>query len=78
MEKIKELKSLIYAKFDSESALASALGWNRQRLNKITNGKKEPDLEEVQAIAEKLERPFTEVAYIFLNKQSPNGQLKCG
>lgn len=71
MAKIRELDSLIHAKYDREAGLARDLGWTRQRLNKITNGGKEPDLEEVRALARQLERPFEEIAFIFLNQKSP-------
>lgn len=36
----REIKSLIFRKYDSEAACAESLGWSRQRLNKIVNGKK--------------------------------------
>lgn len=68
MAKYEALKSMILEKFHSESKMASELGWPRQRLNKITNGVKEPDLEEVEAIAEKLGSTFSDVAHIFLQK----------
>ena len=74
MARIKELDSLIHAKYDREAGLARDLGWSRQRLNKITNGGKEPDLEEVRVLARQLERPFEEIAFIFLNQKSPNAQ----
>ena len=74
MAKIYALRSLIYAKYDSEAKLADELGWPRQRLNKITNGTKEPDLDEVKVLAEKLDRPFSDIAFIFLDKKSPNDE----
>lgn len=40
MAKNKHLSDLIYAKFKTESACARHMGWTKQRLNKITNGKK--------------------------------------
>ncbi len=49
--KVKELKGLIYSKFNSESDLARHLGWARQKLNKITNGIKEPDITELNELA---------------------------
>jgi len=73
MSKILELNGLIHSRYDNEAQMASALGWPRQRLNKITNGDKEPDLDEVQQIADVLEVPFMSVAQIFLSKWSPNG-----
>lgn len=74
MAKVSELRGIIYSQFDSESQFAKELGWDRQRLNKITNGTKEPDLEEVAAIANKLNRTTDEIFHIFLRHQSPNGQ----
>ena len=73
MSKILPLRGLIYSKFNSEAECADALGWSRQRLNKITNGKKEPDLEEVQALANVHDVSFMEVANIFLHLKSPSG-----
>lgn len=74
MAKIYPLSSLIHANYPSEAAFAEALGWTKQRLNMITNGKQEPDLYDVKAIAEKLDRPFEEIALIFLNAKSPNDE----
>lgn len=73
MAKILELNGLIHSKYDSEAKMADAMGWPRQRLNKITNGDKEPDLEEVQVMASALNVPFMDVANIFLPKKSPIG-----
>ena len=75
MAKVNELRGLIYSRYDSEAQLAQELGWTRQRLNAITNGLKAPDLEEVVALAEKLNKPVDETLYIFLRHKSPNGQL---
>lgn len=72
--KIKELRGLIYGKFDSEADMASFLGWPRQRLNKITNGIKEPDIKELNELAEALEKSVGDIAQIFLKRQSPNRQ----
>ncbi|MBQ9720567.1 MAG: helix-turn-helix transcriptional regulator [Oscillospiraceae bacterium] len=75
MARIIELSGLIYSKYEKECQLADELGWPRQRLNKIVNGKKEPDLEEVVAIASKLDRPVGEMVNLFLRYKSPNRQL---
>ena len=72
MAKILALSGLIHSKFDSEAQMSSAMGWTRQRLNKITNGNKEPDLFDVQAIANVLGVSFMDVAQIFLDLKSPN------
>lgn len=74
MAKNYPLRSLIFSRYDSEAQMAEDLGWSRQRLNRITNGVKEPDLNEVKEIAEKLGRPFQEIAYIFLGEKSPNDE----
>ena len=74
MAKVTELRGLIYAKYDTEAELAQELGWTRQRLNLITNGRKEPDLEEVAALAGALGKSVEDMVYIFLRHRSPNGQ----
>lgn len=66
-------KSLIYKKFDSESAMARHLGWPRQKLNKISKEGKEPSLAEAIAIAGALDITLEEAAYLFLPQLSPNG-----
>ena len=73
MAKILELNGLIHSVFESESKMAAAMGWSRQRLNKITNGDKEPDLNDVREISDALGVPFMNVANIFLRLKSPNG-----
>ena len=74
MAKIIELRGLIYGKYETETQLANDLGWTKQRLNVITTGRREPDLEEVAALADKLGRPVEEIFHIFLRHKSPNGQ----
>ena len=61
----KELRGVILARFDSESALARSLGWTRQRLNRMTQGHKKPNLSEARAICEKLEVSMEELAVFF-------------
>ena len=51
MAKNKMLRGLIYQTFDTESDCAKALGWNRQQLNKITNNKKKPTVDELNELA---------------------------
>ena len=69
----KALKIMIFEKYDTETACAEAIGWPKQRLNKMTSGKKEPSVSEVFAIANAVERPVAEVAGVFLQMKSPNG-----
>ena len=73
MAKIMALNGLIHSKFENEAQMADALGWPRQRLNRITCGAKDIDLDEVQEIANVLEVPFMTIANIFLGEKSPNG-----
>ena len=75
MKKVLELRGMIYGKYESEAALAADLGWSRQRLNKITCGIKEPDLEEVSALAGALDQPIETIVQIFLRSKSPDRQL---
>lgn len=73
MEARREIKSMIYGKYDSEKDCATAMGWPKQRLNKITTGKKEPSVSEVVAFAKAIDKPVEYVACIFLRMTSPNG-----
>ena len=72
MSKNMELNSLIHGQFRNQAAFADAIGWRRQRLNKIVNGDRQPSLDDVQVIANGLGVPFMMVANFFLNKKSPN------
>lgn len=76
MAKNKHLSDLIYAKFKTESACARHMGWTKQRLNKITNGKKIPDITEINMLSHTLEAPIDYLICIFLNYKSPNEQRK--
>ena len=76
MATIRGLKSLIYAHFDSESSFATSIGWTRQRLNRITSGRKEPTIGEVNAISAGLNEPVEIIAAFFLSEKSPNGQRR--
>ena len=71
-QKVMELRSLIHGQYQNQAAFAKAIGWRRQKLNKIVNGDKQPSLEEVQTIAGGLNVPFMMVANIFLRSKSPN------
>lgn len=76
LEKVKELRSLIYGSYNSEAEMADMMGWTRQRLSKITNGKKEPNLAEINEISQALNKSVEEIAQIFLRYKSPNRQHK--
>lgn len=74
MAKVRDLRKLIYGMYDSEADFARHLGWERRRLNKITNGAKEPSVTEVNAIATGLSESVETIAQIFLQQSSPIGQ----
>lgn len=64
--KLDALKNDIKTKFGSEAEMARALGWPRQRLNKITTGTKEPDVGELGEMAKVMEESISQVAEFFL------------
>ena len=64
------MRGLIYSKYESESQFARTLGWSRQRLFKITNGRKIPTLFEVNDMADALGVHFMEVAAFYLPEKS--------
>lgn len=74
--KIPELHNAIHEVYKNESACASAMGWTRQKLNKITNMIKEPTVGELNELAVALKKTVGEVASFFLNNESPNEQQK--
>jgi len=64
--KISELRSLVYGKFDSQTEFAEHLNWSKQRLSKVTSGKKEPSISEVFEIAQGLDADMAVVVRIFV------------
>jgi transcriptional regulator with XRE-family HTH domain len=72
--KVMQLRGLIYGEFNSESDFARRLGWSRQKLNKITNGVKEPDITELNEMSKLLNKTVGDLAQIFLERKSPNRQ----
>lgn len=74
--KVRAFRGLIYSKFDSESAFARAIGWSRQTVNKLSNGKRQPNLGEIEALAKALDVSEMDLIHIFLANESPNEQPK--
>lgn len=72
MAKNLQLSGMIHAKYKNESDFARALGWSRQRLCKITNGQRFPDLFETENMAQALDTSFSDLAHIFLSSKSTN------
>ncbi len=63
---MEELRKEIKARFGSEAKFAYSLGWSRQYLNRILNGQRVPDINDVSAIARGLKKPIVRIANIFL------------
>lgn len=71
---VDELRSKIYGKYKSEAEFARSLGWSRQKLNKLTTGKKMPDIEELNQLSSGLGIEVGELIHIFLRVKSKNEQ----
>ena len=50
-----KVKGEVYAKFKNIAELAKELGWSRQKLSLIVNGKREPNLSDIQALLQALQ-----------------------
>lgn len=74
MSKVRELRSLIYLNYDTEAELSDLLGWNRQKLNKITCGKMNIGLNDAFELADALAVSVDELYEIFLRHKSPKGE----
>ena len=72
MAKILGLNGLIHTKFSSESAMARAMNWSRQRLYKITSGEKIPNLFELDEMANVLGCSIMDIAVFYLHSRSTN------
>ena len=70
-KKISELRSLIYGRFDSQTEFAEYLGWSKQRLSKVTSGKKEPSISEVFEISQGLGIDLPTTMRIFVQHWIP-------
>ena len=66
-----ELSRIINAKYRSEAEFARAMGWSRQKVNKITNGKQLPDISELNKMAEMLDVGAPVLLRVFLPGQEP-------
>lgn len=71
-----EVKKLILQKYSSEAECARRIGWDRQRLNKITTGYREPSIYELNVLAKTLGVSVSRLVPIFLALKSPNEQQK--
>ena len=70
--KNEKFNNAVLNKFGTEAACSRALGWPRQRLNKM--GKMLPDVNDVNALADVLEMTVGEICAFFITEKSPNEQ----
>ncbi len=66
-----ELSRIIHARYSSEAEFTRAMGWSRQKMNKITTGKQLPDITELNKMAELLDVDAADLLAVFLPEQVP-------
>ena len=69
---INKVRGAVYSRYTDIAALAKKIGWSRQKLSPIVNGKKEPDLSEVQLMADAMDMDASVLASFFLELKSQN------
>ena len=69
---INNVKGAVYARYKDIADLANTLGWSRQKLSPIVNGKKEPSLSDVQDMAKAMDMDVTLLTSFFLELKSQN------
>ena len=69
---INKVRGAVYARYESIAELAETLGWSRQKLSPIVNGKQEPTLSDIQAIAKALVMDVALLTSFFLELKSQN------
>lgn len=69
---INKVRGAVYARYSDIASFAKELGWSRQKLSPIVNGKKEPDLSQVQSMADALCMEASVLASFFLELKSQN------
>ncbi|MDR3207370.1 MAG: helix-turn-helix transcriptional regulator [Oscillospiraceae bacterium] len=70
-----KLRSLIYGRYRTAAEMARQMGWGKQKLHRVVNGKQDPNLLDLTDMAHALGKPMMEMVDIFLPQKSPNGQL---
>ena len=73
-KKVREFRSLVFRHFDTEAEFARKIGWNKQKLNKISNGETVPSIADLALMAPELHTSTGILADIFLHYMSPNEQ----
>ncbi len=60
-KRVNGLVGLIYEKFKNQTECANALGWHKQKLNRIINGISKPDVDDVNNLAVVLNEPVSTI-----------------
>ena len=60
-----KLRAAIYGKYKSAAACADSIGWSRQKMNNIINGRKIPNVNEIKLIAEAIQLSNSDLMDIF-------------
>lgn len=71
---INKVRGAVYARYKDIATLANSLGWSRQKLSMFVNGYREPNLSDIQVMAEAMNIDVAELALFFLELRSQ----KCG
>ena len=67
---INKVRGAVYERFKSISTLADKIGWHRQTLTLYVNGEREPDLSQIQIMANAMDMDVTELTEFFLHLKS--------
>ena len=67
---INKVRGEVYARYKDIATLAKVIGWSRQKLSMFVNGLREPDLSEIQAMANAMEMDVVVLASFFLELKS--------
>ena len=59
------LKGIAVSKYGSCLGFARAMGWNRSKADRILNGKQDPTLKDIKAMAEIMEMPNDAIVPVF-------------
>ena len=65
-----KVRGAVFARYESEAALARKLGWTRAKLVSFTLGDREPKLSQVQEMAAALDMDAAVLTEFFLELQS--------
>ena len=65
------LKGIALSRYGSCVKFADAMGWNRNKADRILNGKQDPSLKDIKTMVKKMELPGEIIVPLFLGTMSP-------